>query len=320
MIINFNSQRNFSATKLPSMRKYFSSHIEKLVETHDDIVFVTGDLGFNALEILQNKLGDKFINAGVAEQNMVGVAAGIASQGFHVICYSIAPFAVYRCLEQIRNDVCFHNLPVYIVGNGGGYGYGIMGSSHHAIEDIACLSGLSNMHCYVPSFIEDMHGCIDEMFTKRRPAYLRLGVGKNIPDSLIIKEFGAATDQNKSPKLTIIVQGPVANNLFDALKTSAHQEKIQIFILNKTPHTLPEELENSIRLSNNVLTIEEHIAIGGLGSNLSLLINERSISVKKFVSLHAKGYPTGLYGSQSYHQQVSGLDEKNISSVISSYF
>ena len=301
------------------MRKHFSAHIEDLVEANEDIVFITGDLGFNALENLQRKLGDRFINAGVAEQNMVSMAAGIASRGFRVICYSIAPFAVYRCLEQTRNDVCFHNLPVFIVGNGGGYGYGIMGSTHHAIEDIACLSGLPNMHCYAPSFIDDMHVCIDEMFAKRRPAYLRLGLGKKMPDSLKMKSYGASSE-NESPKLTVIIQGPIANNFFDALKNEETKDKVQVFVLNRTPLVLPEELENSIRISKNVLTIEEHIATGGLGSSISLLLNERSVPLKKFVSLHAKGYPSGLYGSQSFHQQESGLDEKNIATVIRSYF
>jgi transketolase len=303
------------------MRKHFSAHIEKLIETDDDIVFITGDLGFNALENLQKKLGDKFINAGVAEQNMVGVAAGMASQGFRVICYSIAPFAVYRCLEQIRNDVCFHNLPVYIVGNGGGYGYGIMGSSHHAIEDIACLSGLPNMQCYIPAFIEDMNECMNQMFANKTPAYLRLGIGKNMPANLDMKEFGTSALQDDLTQLTIIVQGPVANNLFEALKDNVHKNKIQVFTVNKMPQkTLAVEIEKSILATKNVLTIEEHISIGGLGNVISLLINEKSMPLRKFVSLHAKGYPTGLYGSQAYHQQVSGLDEKNISSIINSYF
>jgi len=301
------------------MRKHFSAHIQNLVDTNDDIVFITGDLGFNALENLQSKLGDRFINAGVAEQNMISMAAGIASRGFRVICYSIAPFAVYRCLEQTRNDVCFHNLPVFIVGNGGGYGYGIMGSTHHAIEDIACLSGLPNMHCYAPSFIDDMHVCIDEMFVQKRPAYLRLGLGKKMPESLKIKSYGASSE-NESPKLTVIVQGPIANNFFDALKNEESKDKVQVFVLNRTPFVLPEELENSIRISKNVLTIEEHVATGGLGSSISLLLNERSVPMEKFVSLHAKGYPSGLYGSQSFHQQESGLDEKNIATVIRSYF
>ena len=302
------------------MRKHFSAYLEKIAY-RDDFVFMTGDLGYNALENVGHKMGERFINAGVAEQNMIGVAAGMASQGLQVICYSIAPFVVYRCLEQVRNDVCFHNMPVYVVGNGGGYGYGIMGSSHHAIEDIAVLSGLQYMQCYVPAFIEDMNTCLDEMFARRAPSYFRLGLGKNMPPYLSIKNYGAATAGNDKAALTIISQGPVTNNLVAALSGHSKMENIDVFVLNKMPIiTLPQDVKDSIARTGNVLTIEEHISIGGLGSAVSVLINELSLPLNKFVSLHAEGYPGGLYGSQGYHQQLSGLDEGNILQIINSYF
>jgi len=302
------------------MRKHFSAYIEKLAG-EEDIIFVTGDLGYNALENLASKMGNRFINAGVAEQNMIGVAAGMASQGFRVICYSIAPFIVYRSLEQIRNDVCFHDLPVYLVGNGGGYGYGIMGSSHHAIEDIGTLSGLPNMHCYIPAFIEDMNTCMEEMFTSRKPSYFRLGLGKNMPATLTPQSYGAATAENPDAQLTIITQGPVANNLLAAWKEHAHKDKTELFVLNKMPLTsLPEAVSESIQRTKKILVIEEHISIGGIASAVSLLVNENSLPIDKFISLHAQGYPNALYGSQGYHQHISGLDEENISRIINTYF
>ncbi|MCW3121265.1 MAG: transketolase [Flavipsychrobacter sp.] len=303
------------------MRKHFSNYIERIAEQNDDIVFVTGDLGYAALENLGIKMGDRFINAGVAEQNMIGIAAGMASQGYRVICYSIAPFVVYRCLEQIRNDVCFHNLPVFVVGNGGGYGYGIMGSSHHAIEDIACLSGLPNMKCYVPAFIEDMNTCLDEMFARSGPAYFRLGLGKPMPDYLVPTSYGSATAFNAASKLTIIAQCPVTNNMVAALNGHGDKGNIDVFVVNKMPlEELPEDIKASIGRTKNVLTIEEHISTGGLGSAVSVLANEAGLPLKKFISLHAEGYPNGLYGNQGYHQQISGLDEENITRTINSYF
>ncbi len=303
------------------MRKHFSSYIEKVVQENDDIVFVTGDLGYNALENLGIKMGDRFINGGVAEQSMIGIAAGMASQGYRVICYSIAPFVVYRCLEQIRNDVCFHNLPVFVVGNGGGYGYGIMGSSHHAIEDIGVLSGLPNMTCYAPAFIEDMVTSLDHMFTRNGPSYFRLGLGKNMPQYLSLKEYGSGTAINPNAKLTVIAQSPVANNMTAAIDSSGHKSETDIFVINKMPlTTLPDDVRQSIATTGNVLVVEEHISIGGLGSAVSLLINEAALPVKKFTSLRAEGYPGGLYGSQSYHQRLSGIDQGNISEIINAYF
>jgi len=303
------------------MRKHFSTYIEQVATQNDDVIFITGDLGYNALENLMTAMGDRFINAGVAEQNMVGMAAGMASQGYRVICYSIAPFVVYRCLEQIRNDACFHNLPVYVVGNGGGYGYGIMGSSHHAIEDIGTLSGLPNMRCYVPAFVEDMKTCLGEMFERRGPAYFRLGLGKPMPAYMSLTGFGAATQPNSNARLTIIAQSPVANNLISALDASEHKDAIDVFMINKMPFAaMPPEIAASIRLTKNVLVVEEHIAIGGLGAAVALLASEQALPLSKFVSLRAEGYPNGLYGSQAYHQQLSGLDEQNISRTINSYF
>lgn len=303
------------------MRKEFSTYIEKIATQHNDIVFITGDLGYNALENLAAAMGNRFINAGVAEQNMIGVAAGMAYKGYRVICYSIAPFVVYRCLEQVRNDVCFHNLPVFIVGNGGGYGYGIMGSSHHCIEDIACLSGLPNMKCYIPAFVEDLDTCLTDMFSRKGPAYLRLGLGKNMPSYLIPTPFGAATAPHTDAALTIVVQSPVANNVVAALAASAHQQRINLFVIDHMPFVnLPDTLTQSIRTTGNVLVVEEHIATGGLGQALSSLIHSCSLPVHRYVHLHAAGYPGGLYGSQVYHQQMSGLDENNISHTINSFF
>ena len=273
------------------MRKHFSTYLEEMATRHEDILFVTGDLGYNALENLVEKMGDRFINAGVAEQNMIGVAAGMASQGYRVICYSIAPFVVYRCLEQIRNDVCFHNLPVYMVGNGGGYGYGIMGSSHHCIEDIACLSGLPNMRCYVPAFVDDMKSCMDEMFSRRGPAYLRLGLGKPMPQDMTAEAYGAAG--RRGDKLTIIAQSPVANNVVAAVDAHAAKSDISVFTINKMPLAeLPADIAASIAASGRVLTVEEHISTGGLGAAVSLAVNEAQIPVQAYVSLHAEGYPT----------------------------
>ena len=105
----------------------------------DDMVFLTGDLGFAALEPLRDAMGPRFINCGVAEQNMVSVAAALASEGLEVWVYSIAPFCYARPFEQIRNDICLHRLPVRLLGNGGGFGYGVMGATHHAVEDCGVL-------------------------------------------------------------------------------------------------------------------------------------------------------------------------------------
>src|SRR5580704_12398457 len=138
------------------MRVEFAQSMIKFFDANPNMVFITGDLGYMALEKVQEKFGDKFINAGVAEQNMVTMSAAMAYEGYIPWLYSISPFVTLRPYEQIRNDICLHDLPVKLVGNGGGYGYGIMGATHHNIEDIGALRILPNMQVYVPFTAEDV--------------------------------------------------------------------------------------------------------------------------------------------------------------------
>jgi len=301
------------------LRKTFSDTIEKLAVKDKDILFLTGDLGFNAFENLRESIGERFINMGVAEQNMVGVAAGLAHQGFKVFCYSIAPFIIYRCLEQFRNDVCFHKLPVFLVGNGGGYGYGIMGSSHHALEDIACISGLPNVTCYVPAFNDDLSPLLNEIVSAAMPAYLRLGLGKKSPAERMV--IGAFTEIIKSekPAATIIALGPLVNNILDALSNPDLKNSFDLFTLQTLPMQLHNRIIESIKSSGNLVIAEEHKSEGGIGERISLQLHERNIRINKFVPLAAKGYPDDRYGNQDFHQKQSGLDKESIEKVLKDF-
>lgn len=291
--------------------------MEKLAIEDDSIVFITGDLGYNALENLQAKLGKRFINAGVAEQNMIGVAAGFAHKGYKVFCYSIAPFIVYRCLEQFRNDVCFNNLPVFLVGNGGGYGYGIMGSSHHTIEDLACLSGQQNVNVWVPAFSDEVGPVIEQIAANACPAYLRLGAGKTTPDnSYSLGSFKVIHHQD-SAEITVFALGPVANNVMAALSLSPElNTKVNVVTALSFPLHITDELASMIRKAPSVLVAEEHVSTGGLAQQLSVQLLEKGIMPQNFKSLRAEGYPNGRYGSQSYHQKISELDPDSILSHI----
>src|SRR5688572_9879110 len=158
------------------MRKEFAEAIVSLAKTNDKIIFLTGDLGYMALEGVRDVLGERFVNAGVAEQNMATMAASLAYEGFTPFIYSISPFVTLRPYEQLRNDICLHNLPVKIVANGGGYGYGIMGSTHHNIEDIGTMRILPNMKVFVPFTKADVADALNEMMADDSPNYLRLNM------------------------------------------------------------------------------------------------------------------------------------------------
>jgi transketolase len=291
------------------MRREFSNWIENFGRTESRFIFLTGDLGFGALENVQNALKERFINMGVCEQNMVSVAAGLSQQGFLPLCYSIAPFAVFRPFEQIRLDVALHGLNVKIVGNGGGYGYGIMGASHHALEDIATLSALQHFCCFIPLCNSDVDGACSALFRHRGPSYLRLGFGVwpsnigELPGFAPIREL--AVGRVETAKVTVVGLGPV---LLNTLPWILEEDKADLFAVSQMPLTeLSDELVASVDASGLLWVIEEHVARGGLGEHLAARLAQKGIRFR-LCHTHALGYPDGLYGSQSYHQSRSGLD------------
>lgn len=299
------------------MRKEFSNAIEKLAVEDESIIFITGDLGYNALENLKEKMGNRFINAGVAEQNMIGVAAGFAHKGYKVFCYSIAPFIVYRCLEQFRNDVCFNNLPVFIVGNGGGYGYGIMGSSHHTLEDIACLSGLQNANVWVPGFADEVESVIQKIVSEGKPAYLRLGAGKTTPEGSYETGSFKVIHRGSEAAVTVFALGPIVNNVLAALaEEPTIAAQVNVVSALHFPLQIESDLYELLAATPKILVAEEHVGTGGLAQQLSVQLLEKGIRIDAFKSLKAEGYPNKRYGSQSYHQKLSNLDPESIISNI----
>ncbi len=299
------------------MRVEFSQSIEKLAVEDESIIFITGDLGYNAFENLRDTLGKRFINAGVAEQNMVGVAAGMAYKGYKVFCYSIAPFVVYRCLEQFRNDVCFHDLPVFLVANGGGYGYGIMGSSHHTLEDLACLSGLQNVTAHVPAFSDEVAATVNQISSSARPAYLRLGAGKLTPEGSYQSGSFKVVHQSETSEIAMVTLGPITNNALMAVTGNEDLNKIvTVIAANTFPLAMPEDIQKILHESAHIIVAEEHVSTGGLAQQLSVQLLECGIRPESFVSLRANGYPDHKYGSQQFHQKNAQLDAASIEAAL----
>lgn len=157
------------------MRNAFIEELVSLATQHPNIALVVGDLGYSVVEPFADRFPERFINAGVAEQNMTGLAAGMASEGFHVFTYSIANFPTFRCAEQIRNDVDYHQLPVTVVSVGGGLAYGALGYSHHAVQDYALMRSFPNMLIAAPGDALEVRACMRYLVAHPQPSYLRLG-------------------------------------------------------------------------------------------------------------------------------------------------
>ncbi len=273
-----------------------------------DFVFLTGDLGFKALEPLRDALGPRFINAGVAEQNMVGVAAGLARSGLRPWAYSIAPFLYARPFEHIRNDVCLHRLPVILVGNGGGYGYGVMGATHHALEDYGALLCLPNLRAYVPAFDADVPVLVRHLFEADHPAYLRLGLAE-APAGVAVPSYAPWRRLLEGEAGTLACVGPMAGGLWEyCLRLPASQRPALWLVGELPPVELPAEFLEDVRRSGQLLVVEEHVVHGGLGQMLARDLLAAGRAPAWFAHRAAIGYPSGRYGSQQFHRRECGLD------------
>jgi transketolase len=277
-----------------------------------DFIFLTGDLGFMALEPLRAAMGGRFINAGVAEQNLVSVAAGLARGGLRPWAYSIAPFIYARPYEQVRNDVCLHDLPVVLVGNGGGYGYGVQGATHHALEDYGALLCLPNLRAYVPAFDGDVRAQVRLLFATPHPAYLRLGLSEE-PKDFSLPPYAAWRKLLAGGGATLLVVGPLVGGVLDAARRLPEARRPDLWLVSELPLThLPDAFLADLRRSGALVVAEEHAAQGGAGRMVAQLLLEAGQPPRRFVARAARGYPSGLYGSQKFHRRESGLDPDSL--------
>jgi transketolase len=277
-----------------------------------DFVFLTGDLGFKALEPLRDALGERFVNAGVAEQNMASVGAALARAGLRPWVYSIAPFAYARPYEQIRNDICLHRLPVVVVGNGGGYGYGVMGATHHALEDYGALTCLPHLRAYVPAFDPDVASVVDLIFGLDHPAYLRLGYGEP-PAGTVIPPYASWRHLEAGGGWVVLAVGPLAGPIWAACRELGPGARPSLWLLSDVPPSPPPSgFLDDLARAGRLLVVEEHVEQGGVGQMIASLLLKLGQAPRHFATRNALGYPGGRYGSQAFHRRECGLDAASI--------
>ena len=284
------------------MRKAFAVCMRRF-SSDINVFFLTVDVGFMALEEVRDAFGDRFINAGVAEQNLIGVSAGLAKEGYKVFAYSIAPFLYARPFEQIRNDICFSNLPVCLVGNGGGYAYGHMGPTHHALEDCAAMSALG-VRVLVPAFDKDMESILKDI---TGPTYLRLGYDAK-PAGFEVPEYAACRKVLDGKRGHLLALGPMAGVALQAFIECGFANRPSVWAITELDvNVFPYELWAGIK-DGQLYIVEEHVASGGLGMQIAHSLAIKGIHPTKFIHRHALGYPSGTYGSQDFHRKQCGLD------------
>ena len=282
------------------------------------MLFITGDLGFMALEALAEAMGPRFVNGGVAEQNMISVSAALARQKFEVWAYSIAPFCYGRPFEQIRNDIAFHNLPVNLIGNGGGYGYGVMGPTHHAIEDYGVLLTLPNMSVFAPVFDEDVADVVALAASSAGPTYTRLGRGEHAK-GYKPPAYAAWRQLTSGDGPIVLVVGPLAGTYieaFDALATSRRPNLWAVAQLPVEMNPPPAELLVQLEAASSLCIAEEHVMQGGFGAQFTLFMSLRGLHIPRLTTLYARAHLFERYGSQQFLRKRSQLDVSSMLAVV----
>lgn len=250
------------------MRNAFAHEITQLAQQDDRIVLLSGDIGNRLFDEFKAKCPGRFHNCGVAEANMIGVAAGLAMNGLRPVCYTIAPFITYRCMEQIRVDVCYHHVPVTIVGTGSGLAYASLGGTHHSCEDIGMLRTLPDLVVMAPGDAHEVRGCLRSVLQQSKPAYLRIGK-KGEPDvhcTVPPIQVGKAVVLTPPGRITLVSTG----NMLPTVQAAAALLTAKNLSCGVTslPTVKPLDtafLQTAFATSQIVATVEEHSILGGLG-------------------------------------------------------
>ena len=295
------------------MRTAFINQLCALAEQDERIWLLCGDLGYSVIDTFADRFPSRYLNVGVAEQNMTGVAAGLALEGKNVFTYSIANFPIMRCMEQIRNDVCYHDLNVKIVAVGGGLAYGSHGYTHHAVEDLAVMSAMPNLMIAAPADPIEARAITELFVTTHGPGYLRLGkAGEPILHAADTKvELGRAIQVVDGGDLTVIGIGGMLGTVLKASE-ELRQRGIYPRILSM-PFLIPLDtaaILDAAEETGAILTVEEH-GPGGLGAAVAETLAMRGRAVS-FRSLRLAKSPIKMSGTQEELRAAQGLSVEGI--------
>jgi len=300
------------------MRNAFAKEVTQLAKTDPRVVLLSGDIGNKLFDEFKQVDADRFYNCGVAEANMMGVAAGMALSGFRPIIYTITPFTTTRCFEQIRVDVCYHKAPVIIVGTGSGLSYAELGPTHHSLEDMAILRTLPGMCVMAPCDANELKFALQAALQQDNPVYIRIGKKgePNIHSQLSYLEIGKSLLVREGKDIALLSAGTIMPEVLkaaDILKDNGISAEVVSF------HSIKpldgEYLESASKRFKLLVSVEEHGLIGGLGSAIAEWCARQS----KPATLMSLGTPDEFMhevGSQEYARAKYGLVGEDIAARV----
>lgn len=297
------------------MRDAFVRRLTRLAEEDPRVFLITGDLGFGVLTDFRKRFPGQFLNAGVAEQNMTGVATGLALEGRIVFTYSIGNFPTLRCLEQIRNDAAYHDANVKVVSVGGGFSYGALGISHHATEDVAVLRATPGLTVLTPGSRWEAEEATEAVFQTPGTCYLRLdkSFGEDVDADGEPFAVGRARTFRQGEDATIIAMGGVLVEALAAADALAVRGiRCRVLSMATMKPLDKAAVVAACRETGGVVTVEEHVLEGGLGSAVAETCLDLGVWPKRSARLGLRGGFSSIVGSQEYLRRRYRIDRRAI--------
>ena len=297
------------------MRKTSLECVYELAKKDPRVLFIGSDLGPGVLDNFKKEIPDRFFMEGVAEQYIIGMSAGLAKEGFIPYVNTISTFLTRRCYEQVAIDLCLHDLPVRLIGNGGGLVYAPLGPTHLAIEDLSLMRSIPNMTIISPCDAYEMKNLMLKTLSYKHPIYIRLGRGGEeiITNSVSEFEIGKGILLKKPKEVLIISCGTMTQKSLNVSK-SLSKENIEAGVLHINT-IKPIDEEKIVKYSKNcklIVTIEEHIRSGGLGSSVLESLNDNKSYENRVLRIGLQDKFPEQYGNQQTLQDALGLEENKI--------
>jgi transketolase len=297
-----------------SMRNAFADEVTQLAKADSRVVLLSGDIGNRLFDRLRAASPDQFLNCGIAEQNMMGVAAGMGLSGLRPIVYTITPFTTIRCLEQIKIDVGYHNSPVIIVGTGSGLSYASLGPTHHSLEDFAIFRAIPNLQVLAPWDAKSLRACLRMSIESSSPTYIRIGKKgeTDLSADNTVPAIGDGLCLQPGKQVCILTTGTISSEAALAAKSLVQQGVSAELVLMHTVKPFSESVIGELlERFDAIVTVEEHSKVGGFGESILSLIAQRGLQ-KRVEVMGTSDVFMPVVGPQEYARQYFEIDADSI--------
>jgi transketolase len=294
------------------MRGVFFELLKKKMYDDQSIFFLVADMGLGIVEEFQKEFPDRYLNVGICEQNLIGIASGLCNMGFRPVCYTISNFLIQRAYEQIRNDICIHKYPVVLVGASTGFDNGLLGPTHQVIDDIGCLKFLPNMDIYSPSTKKTMALSFTEIFKGNKPAYIRIGKGSYDSENTI-DNINYMVNFNNDSGVLIITHGTMLEQCMRALQI---KNDFSIWVVNKIKPIDVNLIRNLLKKYQEIIVVEDQLRAAGLYNILCQSCCELGIVNTRLHYIGPGEVYEDVVGDKDYYAGQYGYSPEKLSDFV----